>query len=148
MGLVVSMPVVCSGPALTLSWLQIYCTMKTNMTWTLPELVNRTSAAIHFVCRCRSRIRYHLTNTTFVEPQAELILGRLQGQTFNWNDSGMDVAMRRNSVNPLVGRTGVVSGKTFSGKDWESNKPCRPALWFDLTDSADGYLDTAGEPSM
>ncbi|EIF0948396.1 hemoglobin-binding protease autotransporter Hbp, partial [Escherichia coli] len=58
--------------------------------------------------------RYHLTDTTFVEPQAELVWGRLQGQTFNWNDSGMDVSMRRNSVNPLVGRTGVVSGKTFS----------------------------------
>lgn len=57
--------------------------------------------------------RYHLTDTTFVEPQAELVWGRLQGQTFNWNDSGMDVSMRRNSVNPLVGRTGVVSGKTF-----------------------------------
>ncbi|EFK5433008.1 hemoglobin-binding protease autotransporter Hbp, partial [Escherichia coli] len=55
--------------------------------------------------------RYHLTDTTFVEPQAELVWGRLQGQTFNWNDSGMDVSMRRNSVNPLVGRTGVVSGK-------------------------------------
>ncbi|HBB1210782.1 TPA: hemoglobin-binding protease autotransporter Hbp, partial [Escherichia coli] len=51
--------------------------------------------------------RYHLTDTTFVEPQAELVWGRLQGQTFNWNDSGMDVSMRRNSVNPLVGRTGV-----------------------------------------
>ncbi|WP_244579623.1 temperature-sensitive protease autotransporter hemagglutinin Tsh/Hbp [Escherichia coli] len=49
--------------------------------------------------------RYHLTDTTFVEPQAELVWGRLQGQTFNWNDSGMDVSMRRNSVNPLVGRT-------------------------------------------
>ncbi|WP_252350955.1 temperature-sensitive protease autotransporter hemagglutinin Tsh/Hbp, partial [Escherichia coli] len=47
--------------------------------------------------------RYHLTDTTFVEPQAELVWGRLQGQTFNWNDSGMDVSMRRNSVNPLVG---------------------------------------------
>ncbi|EFB9349433.1 autotransporter outer membrane beta-barrel domain-containing protein, partial [Escherichia coli] len=29
--------------------------------------------------------RYHLTDTTFVEPQAELVWGRLQGQTFNWN---------------------------------------------------------------
>ncbi|EFC9571417.1 hemoglobin-binding protease autotransporter Hbp, partial [Escherichia coli] len=28
--------------------------------------------------------RYHLTDTTFVEPQAELVWGRLQGQTFNW----------------------------------------------------------------
>ncbi|WP_137441110.1 temperature-sensitive protease autotransporter hemagglutinin Tsh/Hbp, partial [Escherichia coli] len=27
--------------------------------------------------------RYHLTDTTFVEPQAELVWGRLQGQTFN-----------------------------------------------------------------
>lgn len=31
--------------------------------------------------------RYHLTDTTFVEPQAELVWGRLQGQTFNWNVS-------------------------------------------------------------
>ncbi|MCZ8781996.1 hypothetical protein OM280_22985 [Escherichia albertii] len=47
---------------------------------------------------------------------AELVWGRLQSQTFNWNDSGMDALIRRNSVNPLEGRTGVASGKTFSGK--------------------------------
>ncbi|MFY0277390.1 autotransporter outer membrane beta-barrel domain-containing protein, partial [Escherichia coli] len=39
--------------------------------------------------------RYHLTDQTFVEPQAELVGGRLQGQTSNWNDSAMDVSMRR-----------------------------------------------------
>ncbi|HAW5675796.1 TPA: temperature-sensitive protease autotransporter hemagglutinin Tsh, partial [Escherichia coli] len=81
--------------------------------------------------------RYHLTDTTFVEPQAELVWGRLQGQTFNWNDSGMDVSMRRNSVNPLVGRTGVVSGKTFSGKDWSLTARAGLHYEFDLTDSAD-----------
>ncbi|HAX2325978.1 TPA: temperature-sensitive protease autotransporter hemagglutinin Tsh/Hbp, partial [Escherichia coli] len=76
--------------------------------------------------------RYHLTDTTFVEPQAELVWGRLQGQTFNWNDSGMDVSMRRNSVNPLVGRTGVVSGKTFSGKDWRLTARAGLHYEFDL----------------
>ncbi|HHU7393053.1 TPA: temperature-sensitive protease autotransporter hemagglutinin Tsh/Hbp, partial [Escherichia coli] len=76
--------------------------------------------------------RYHLTDTTFVEPQAELVWGRLQGQTFNWNDSGMDVSMRRNSVNPLVGRTGVVSGKTFSGKDWSLTARAGLHYEFDL----------------
>ncbi|HCN6687602.1 TPA: autotransporter outer membrane beta-barrel domain-containing protein, partial [Escherichia coli] len=90
--------------------------------------------------------RYHLTDTTFVEPQAELVWGRLQGQTFNWNDSGMDVSMRRNSVNPLVGRTGVVSGKTFSGKDWSLTARAGLHYEFDLTDSADVHLkDAAGE---
>ena len=90
--------------------------------------------------------RYHLTDTTFVEPQAELVWGRLQGQTFNWNDSGMDVSMRRNSVNPLVGRTGVVSGKTFSGKDWSLIARAGLHYEFDLTDSADVHLkDAAGE---
>ncbi|HDJ8605023.1 TPA: hemoglobin-binding protease autotransporter Hbp [Escherichia coli] len=90
--------------------------------------------------------RYHLTDTTFVEPQAELVWGRLQGQTFNWNDSGMDVSMRRNSVNPLVGRTGVVSGKTFSGKDWRLTARAGLHYEFDLTDSADVHLkDAAGE---
>ena len=90
--------------------------------------------------------RYHLTDKTFVEPQAELVWGRLQGQTFNWNDSGMDVSMRRNSVNPLVGRTGVVSGKTFSGKDWSLTARAGLHYEFDLTDSADVHLkDAAGE---
>ena len=90
--------------------------------------------------------RYHLTDTRFVEPQAELVWGRLQGQTFNWNDSGMDVSMRRNSVNPLVGRTGVVSGKTFSGKDWSLTARAGLHYEFDLTDSADVHLkDAAGE---
>ncbi|HED5924056.1 TPA: autotransporter outer membrane beta-barrel domain-containing protein [Escherichia coli] len=90
--------------------------------------------------------RYHLTDTTFVEPQAELVWGRLQGQTFNWNDSGMDVSMRRDSVNPLVGRTGVVSGKTFSGKDWILTARAGLHYEFDLTDSADVHLkDAAGE---
>ncbi|WP_149535106.1 S6 family peptidase [Escherichia albertii] len=90
--------------------------------------------------------RYHLTDTTFVEPQAELVWGRLQGQTFNWNDSGMDVSMRRDSANPLVGRTGVVSGKTFSGKDWSLTARAGLHYEFDLTDSADVHLkDAAGE---
>ncbi|WP_149451898.1 autotransporter outer membrane beta-barrel domain-containing protein, partial [Escherichia albertii] len=84
--------------------------------------------------------RYHLTDTTFVEPQAELVWGRLQGQKFNWNDSGMDVSMRRDGVNPLVGRTGVVSGKTFSGKDWRLTARAGLHYEFDLTDSADVHL--------
>ncbi|HAL3321801.1 TPA: autotransporter outer membrane beta-barrel domain-containing protein [Escherichia coli] len=90
--------------------------------------------------------RYHLTDTMFVEPQAELVWGRLQGQTFNWNDSGMDISMRRDGVNPLVGRTGVVSGKTFSGKDWRLTARAGLHYEFDLTDSADVHLkDAAGE---
>ncbi|MBB8471541.1 autotransporter outer membrane beta-barrel domain-containing protein [Escherichia coli] len=90
--------------------------------------------------------RYHMTDTTFVEPQAELVWGRLQGQTFNWNDSGMDVSMRRDSTNPLVGRTGIVSGKTFSGKDWRLTARAGLHYEFDLTDSADVHLkDAAGE---
>lgn len=90
--------------------------------------------------------RYHLTDTTFVEPQAELVWGRLQGQTFNWNDRGMDVSMRRDSANPLVGRTGVISGKTFSGKDWRLTARAGLHYEFDLTDNADVHLkDAAGE---
>ena len=54
--------------------------------------------------------------------------------------------MRRNSVNPLVGRTGVVSGKTFSGKDWSLTARAGLHYEFDLTDSADVHLkDAAGE---
>lgn len=90
--------------------------------------------------------RYHLTDTTFFEPQVELVWGRLRGQTFNWNDSGMDVSMRRGSSNPLVGRSGVVSGKTFSGKDWSLTARAGLHYEFDLTDSADVHLkDAAGE---
>lgn len=90
--------------------------------------------------------RYHLTETTFVEPQAELVWGKLQEQTFNWNDGGVDVSMRRDSVSPLVGRTGVVSGKTFRGKDWSLTARAGLHYEFDLTESADIHLqDTAGE---
>ncbi|STY78738.1 Temperature-sensitive hemagglutinin tsh autotransporter precursor [Klebsiella pneumoniae] len=90
--------------------------------------------------------RYRLTETTFVEPQAELVWGKLQGQTFNWHNGGVDVSMRRDSASPLVGRTGVVSGKTFSGKDWSLTARAGLHYEFDLTDSADIHLqDTAGE---
>ncbi|MEW3275922.1 autotransporter outer membrane beta-barrel domain-containing protein, partial [Escherichia coli] len=47
---------------------------------------------------------------------------------------------------PLVGRTGVVSGKTFSGKDWSLTARAGLHYEFDLTDSADVHLkDAAGE---
>ncbi|WP_250882808.1 autotransporter outer membrane beta-barrel domain-containing protein, partial [Escherichia coli] len=44
------------------------------------------------------------------------------------------------------GRTGVVSGKTFSGKDWSLTARAGLHYEFDLTDSADVHLkDAAGE---
>ncbi|HFP5151014.1 TPA: S6 family peptidase [Escherichia coli] len=90
--------------------------------------------------------RYHLTNRTFVEPQAELVWGRMQGQTFNWNDGGMDVSMRYDNSNPLVGKTGIVSGHTFTGKGWNLTARAGLHYEFDLTDSADVHLkDATGE---
>ncbi|HBT4579633.1 TPA: autotransporter outer membrane beta-barrel domain-containing protein, partial [Klebsiella pneumoniae] len=90
--------------------------------------------------------RYHLSKSLFVEPQAELVWGRIQGQKFSWKDGNMDVSMQRGGTNPLVGRTGVVSGKTFSGKDWSLTARAGLHYEFDMKEGADIHLrDGAGE---
>lgn len=71
--------------------------------------------------------RYHLTEETFIEPQAELVYGAVSGKTFRWKDGDMDLSMKNRDFSPLIGRTGIELGKTFSGKDWSVTTVPGPA---------------------
>ncbi|ELO5120867.1 autotransporter outer membrane beta-barrel domain-containing protein, partial [Escherichia coli] len=54
--------------------------------------------------------RYHLTEDTFIEPQAELVYGAVSGKTFRWKDGEMDLSMKNKDFSPLIGRTGIELG--------------------------------------
>ncbi|MCQ0124525.1 S6 family peptidase, partial [Escherichia coli] len=47
--------------------------------------------------------RYHLTEDTFIEPQAELVYGAVSGKTFRWKDGEMDLSMKNKDFSPLIG---------------------------------------------
>ncbi|EDX9923272.1 autotransporter outer membrane beta-barrel domain-containing protein [Salmonella enterica] len=90
--------------------------------------------------------RYHLTESLYIEPQAELVYGTVSGTTLKWNDNGMDVSMRSKTYNPLIGRTGVALGKTFSGKDWSITAHTGVDYQFDLVTNGETALrDASGE---
>ncbi|HII0646043.1 TPA: autotransporter outer membrane beta-barrel domain-containing protein [Salmonella enterica subsp. enterica serovar Yopougon] len=90
--------------------------------------------------------RYHLTESLYIEPQAELVYGTVSGTTLKWNDNGMDVSMRSKTYNPLIGRTGVALGKTFSGKDWSVTARTGVDYQFDLVANGETALrDASGE---
>ncbi|EFI8733207.1 autotransporter outer membrane beta-barrel domain-containing protein, partial [Escherichia coli] len=63
--------------------------------------------------------RYHVTEDAWIEPQAELVYGAVSGKQFAWKDQGMSLSMKGKDFNPLIGRSGVDVGKSFSGKDWK-----------------------------
>lgn len=63
--------------------------------------------------------RFFLPGETFIQPQTELVYGKASGNQFAWQSAGSDIRMQRDQMKPLIGRTGVESGKTFRGKDWE-----------------------------
>lgn len=90
--------------------------------------------------------RYHLTENTFIEPQAELVYGAVSGKTFRWKEGNMDLSMKNNDFSPLVGRTGVELGKTFSGKDWSVTARAGSSWQFDLLNNGETVLrDASGE---
>ena len=90
--------------------------------------------------------RYHLTEDTFIEPQAELVYGAVSGKTFRWKDGDMDLSMKNRDFSPLVGRTGVELGKTFSGKDWSVTARAGTSWQFDLLNNGETVLrDASGE---
>ncbi|EHH6605704.1 autotransporter outer membrane beta-barrel domain-containing protein [Escherichia coli] len=90
--------------------------------------------------------RYHLTEDTFIEPQAELVYGAVSGKTFRWKDGDMDLSMKNKDFSPLVGRTGVELGKTFSGKDWSVTARAGTSWQFDLLNNGETVLrDASGE---
>lgn len=90
--------------------------------------------------------RYHLTESTWIEPQAELVYGAVSGKEFNWQDRGMSVTMKDKDFNPLIGRTGVDVGKSFSGKDWKVTARAGIGYQFDLLNNGETVLrDASGE---
>ncbi|WP_146713739.1 autotransporter outer membrane beta-barrel domain-containing protein, partial [Escherichia coli] len=90
--------------------------------------------------------RYHLTEDTFIEPQAELVYGAVSGKTFRWKDGEMDLSMKNKDFSPLIGRTGIELGKTFRGKDWSVTARAGTSWQFDLLNNGETVLrDASGE---
>ncbi|MDZ4929962.1 autotransporter outer membrane beta-barrel domain-containing protein [Escherichia coli] len=90
--------------------------------------------------------RYHLNESTWIEPQAELVYGVVSGKQFSWQDRGMNVTMKNKAFNPLIGRTGIDVGKTFSGKEWKVTAKAGIGYQFDLLKNGEILLrDASGE---
>ena len=90
--------------------------------------------------------RYHVTEDAWIEPQAELVYGAVSGKRFDWQDRGMSVTMKDKDFNPVIGRTGVDVGKSFSGKDWKVTARAGVGYQFDLLNNGETVLrDASGE---
>lgn len=90
--------------------------------------------------------RFSLPEETFIQPQTELVYGSVSGNRFDWQSVGSDMRMQRKQENPLIGRTGVESGKTFRGKDWELTALAGVHYQYDLFKPAETVVhDFAGE---
>ncbi|EER8284751.1 autotransporter outer membrane beta-barrel domain-containing protein [Escherichia coli] len=90
--------------------------------------------------------RYHLSEEAWVEPQMELVYGSVSGKSFNWEDRGMALSMKDKDYNPLIGRTGVDVGKSFSGDDWKITARAGLGYQFDLLANGETVLrDASGE---
>lgn len=90
--------------------------------------------------------RYHLSESTWIEPQAELVYGAASGKQFSWEDQDMSVSLKDKGFNPLIGRTGIDVGKSFSGKEWKVTAKAGIGYQFDLLKNGETILrDAAGE---
>ncbi|HCY2330553.1 TPA: pertactin family autotransporter, partial [Escherichia coli] len=90
--------------------------------------------------------RYHVTDDTWIEPQAELVYGAVSGKQFSWKDQGMNLTMKDKDFNPLIGRTGLDVGKSFTGKDWKVTARAGLGYQFDLFANGETVLrDASGE---
>ncbi|WP_253030819.1 S6 family peptidase [Escherichia coli] len=90
--------------------------------------------------------RFSLPGETFIQPQTELVYGKVSGNRFDWQSAGSDIRMQRDQMKPLIGRTGVESGKTFRGKDWELTTVAGVHYQYDLFNPSETVVhDFAGE---
>ncbi|HAF2129661.1 TPA: autotransporter outer membrane beta-barrel domain-containing protein [Salmonella enterica] len=90
--------------------------------------------------------RYRLPGEMYIEPQAELVYGAVSGSRFRWNADGMEMSMTNRHYNPLTGRTGVASGKTFTGEGWQVTVRAGVDYQFDLVSNGETALrDASGE---
>ncbi|EIQ2268022.1 autotransporter outer membrane beta-barrel domain-containing protein [Escherichia coli] len=90
--------------------------------------------------------RFSLPEETFIQPQTELVYGSVSGNRFDWQSAGSDISMQHKQDNPLIGRTGVETGKTFRGKGWELTALAGVHYQYDLFNPAETIVrDFAGE---
>ncbi|EJV7388963.1 autotransporter outer membrane beta-barrel domain-containing protein [Escherichia coli] len=90
--------------------------------------------------------RCYITEDAWIEPQVELVYGSISGKQFTWNDQGMSLLMKGKDYNPLIGRTGMDVGKSFSGKDWRVTARAGLGYQFDLLTNRNTRLrDASGE---
>lgn len=90
--------------------------------------------------------RYHVASDAWIELQAELVYGAISGKQFSWKDQGMSLFMKDKDFNPLIGRTGLDVGKTFSGKGWKVTARVGIGYQFDLLANSETMLwDASGE---
>lgn len=93
--------------------------------------------------------RFSLPGEAFIQPQTELVYGAVSGNRFAWQSEGYDISMQRKQENPLIGRTGVEMGKTFTGGDWKLTTLAGVHYQYDLFNPAKTVVrDVAGETSI
>lgn len=90
--------------------------------------------------------RFSLPGEAFIEPQTELVYGAVSGNRFAWQSEGYDISMQRKQENPLIGRTGVEIGKTFTGGDYKLTALAGVHYQYDLFNPEKTVVrDLAGE---
>ncbi|EQC3334526.1 S6 family peptidase [Escherichia coli] len=76
--------------------------------------------------------RFFLSGDAYVQPQTELVYGKVSGNQFAWQFNDSEMNMQRKQMQPLISRTGIESGKTFKGKNWELTALAGVSYQYDL----------------
>ncbi|WLI76779.1 S6 family peptidase [Kosakonia sp. H02] len=97
----------------------------------------------------QSGYRYHLADDLYVEPQVGVVFSTLSATRLKWHDKGINVSMRHQNTTPLIGRTGVTTGKSFSGRNWALTARAGVGYQFDLLTNGETVLhDISGEKRL
>lgn len=90
--------------------------------------------------------RHYISDSLWIEPQAELTYGAVSGRELNWNDGNMALTLKNDGANPLVGRYGFDVGKQFGGENWRLTARAGVSHQFDILASGETVLrDVSGE---
>lgn len=93
--------------------------------------------------------RFFLPGEAYIQPQTELVYGTVTGNRFAWQFNDSEIKMQRKQMQPLIGRTGIESGKTFRGKDWELTALAGVSYQYDLFKPEKTVLeDLSGDTSI
>lgn len=84
--------------------------------------------------------RLQVTPTAFIEPQAELVVGRLGAQDFAWKQDANQISMHQDASTPILGRTGLVFGKHFEGATWKLDARLGAHYEYDIAGTGDMTL--------